>query len=348
MGALHPTNRLAAFVTGRLRSVAKAPQKPLSCSPRLKKTPVGAGRLKTAGTAVTPLGSSSVTSMSMAQKVFQTPAGKNKLPPYKPPWSLGVTKSKGKTSNSQTTTDPKDPAGSHLLLIPMASPAPGTSPGSRPGVVLPAGKKMLLQTVASSQGCKTYHQTNGQMMKPVPLNHPRPSQTSSSRISLTSSSSLKTPSYLGQIGTYSFRICSSIAGDQGTWGPGQGTREGPAGVALPRGFTLIQLPKPGGTGGSPRQPKLIRTTAVGEAVAARTSQQGGPHLETQSSSGPAGGKAQKNQKGTSSPSPLALIENKTETVQSEKLSYTPELNTNTPDSRLALAQKRQSDSVKGP
>eukprot|EP00063_Salmo_salar_P025397 XP_014000232.1 PREDICTED: uncharacterized protein LOC106571565 [Salmo salar] len=118
--------------------------------------------------------------------------------------------------------------------------------------------------------------------------------------------------------------------------------EGPDGVALPGGFTLIQLPKPGGTGGSPRLSKLIRTTAVGEAVAARTSQQGGSHLETKSSSGPAGGKTQKNQKGTSSPSPLALMEVKTETVQSEKLSYTPELNTNTPDSRLALSQKKQS------
>ncbi|KAM9421939.1 uncharacterized protein ACWYII_021802 isoform 2-T6 [Salvelinus alpinus] len=398
MGALHPTNRLAAFVTGRLSSVAKAPQKPLSCSPRLKKTPGGAGRFKTAGTAVTPLGSSSVTSMSMAQKVFQTPAGKNTLPPYKPPWSLGVTKSKGKTSTGQTTTttDPKDPAGSHLLLIPMAPPpAPGTSPGSRPGVVPPAGKKMILQTVASSQGCKTYHQTNGHLIKPVPLNqichikaknqkntpgsaikpstrktlpppphltsthnpphspHIKfitgqsgaftPSQTSSSSpVSLTISSSLKTPSFLGQIGTYSFRICSPIAGDQGTRGPGKGTMEGPAGVALPGGFTLIQLPKSVGTDGAPRLPKLIRTTAVGEVVAARTLQQGGPHLETKSSSGPAGGKAQKNQKGTSSPSPLALIEVQTETVQSAKFSYTPELNTNTPDSRLALAQKKQS------
>ncbi|XP_045067114.1 MAX gene-associated protein-like [Coregonus clupeaformis] len=404
MGALHPTNRLAAFVTGRLRSVAKAPQKPLSCLPRLKKTPVGAGCLKTAGTAVTPLGSSSVKSMAMAQKVFQTPAGKNKLPPYRPPWSLGVTS----TSQTTTTTDPKDPAVAHLLLIPMAPlPAPGTSPGSHPGVVPPAGRKMLQQTVASSQGCKTYHQTNGQLIKPVPLNQMRhikaknqektpdsaiklstpktlppppppltsihpprsppphaplikfitgqscaitPSQTSSSSspVSLTISSSLKTPSFLGQIETYSFRICPPPAGDQGSRGPGQGTMEGPAGVALPGGFTLIQLPKPGGTGGAPRLPKLIRTTAVGEAVAARTSQQGGPHLETKSSSGPARGKAQKNQKGTSSssPSPLTLIPVKTETVQSEKHSYTPELNTNTPDSRLSLAQKKQSLTLK--
>lgn len=84
MGALHPANRLAAFVTGRLRSVAKAPQKapqkPLNCIPRAKKTPVGAGHLKPAATAVTPQGSSSVTAMAkkvaLAQKVFQTPAGK--------------------------------------------------------------------------------------------------------------------------------------------------------------------------------------------------------------------------------------------------------------------------------
>ncbi|XP_029532221.2 MAX gene-associated protein-like [Oncorhynchus nerka] len=178
MGALHPANRLAAFVTGRLRSVAKAPQKapqkPLNCFPRAKKTSVGAGHLKTAVTAVAPQGSSSVTAMAkkgaLAQKVFQTPAGKNRPPPYRPPWSLGVTKSKGKTSTSQSTTNPKDPVGSPLLLVPMAPPAAGTSQGSPP--VSPPAGKMLLQTV-SSQGCKMYRQPNGQLIKLVPLNRMR-------------------------------------------------------------------------------------------------------------------------------------------------------------------------------
>ncbi|XP_071269027.1 MAX gene-associated protein-like isoform X2 [Salvelinus alpinus] len=384
MGALHPANRLAAFVTGRLRSVAKAPQKSLNCFPRAKKTPVGAGHLKTAATAVAPQGSSSVIAMAkkvaLAQKVFQTPAGKNRLPPYRPPWSLGVTKSKGKTSTGQTTTNPKDPVGSPLLLVPMAPPpAPGTSQGSPPGVsppgVSPPAGKMLLQTVSSSQGCKMYRQPNGQLIKLVPLNRMRhikaknqdkptrfatkpstpktfpppppltsihppphaplikfimgqlgaitPSQTSSSSspLSLTVSSSLKTPSFLGQTGTYSFRICPPTAGDQGSRGPGQGTVGGPAGVSLPGGFTLIQLPKPGGTGGgAPRLPELIRTTAVGSA-------------------GPGEVKAQKNPRGTSSSSPLPLA---LTPVKTEDHSYTPGLNTNTSDSRSALAQKKQS------
>ncbi|XP_029585645.1 MAX gene-associated protein [Salmo trutta] len=397
MGALHPANRLAAFVTGRLRSVAKAPQKasqkPLNCIPRAKKTPVGAGHLKPAVTAVAPQGSSSVTAkakkVALAQKVSQTPAGKNRLPPYRPPWSLSVTKSKGKTSTSQTTTDPKDPVGSPLLLVPMAPPpAPGTSQGSPPGVsppgvsppgVSPPAGKMLLQTVSSSQGCKMYRQPNGQLIKLVPLNrirhikaknqdkptrfatkpstpktfpppppltsiHPprsppphaplikfimgqlgaiTPSQTSSSSspLSLTVSSSLKTPSFLGQTGTYSFRICPPTAGDQGSRGPGQGTVGGPAGVSLPGGFTLIQLPKPGGTGGgAPRLPELIRTTAVGSA-------------------GPGVVKAQKNPRGTSSSSPLHLA---LTPVKTDDHSYTPGLNTNTSDSRSALAQKKQS------
>ncbi|XP_031656364.1 MAX gene-associated protein isoform X2 [Oncorhynchus kisutch] len=380
MGALHPANRLAAFVTGRLRSVAKAPQKPLNCFPRAKKTSVGAGHLKTAVTAVAPQGSSSVTAMAkkgaLAQKVFQTPAGKNRPPPYRPPWSLGVTKSKGKTSTSQSTTNPKDPVGSPLLLVPMAPPpAPGTSQGSPP--VSPPAGKMLLQTVSSSQGCKMYRQPNGQLIKLVPLNHMRhikaknqdkltriatkpstpktfqppppltsthpprsppphaplikfimgqlgaitPSQTpsSSSPLSLTVSSSLKTPSFLGQTGTYSFRICPPTAGDQGSRGPGQGTVGGPAGVSLPGGFTLIQLPKPGGTGGgAPRLPELIRTTAVGSA-------------------GPGEVKVQKNPGGTSSSSPLPLA---LTPVKTEDHSYTPGLNTNTSDSRSALAQKK--------
>ncbi|XP_055741364.1 MAX gene-associated protein-like [Salvelinus fontinalis] len=384
MGALHPANRLAAFVTGRLRSVAKAPQKSLNCFPRTKKTPVGAGHLKTAATAVAPQGSSSIIAMAkkvaLAQKVFQTPAGKNRLPPYRPPWSLGVTKSKGKTSTSQTTTNPKDPVGSPLLLVPMAPPpAPGTSQGSPPGVsppgVSPPAGKMLLQTVSSSQGCKMYRQPNGQLIKLVPLNRMRhikaknqdkptrfatkpstpktfpppppltsihppphaplikfimgqlgaitPTQTSSSSspLSLTVSSSLKTPSFLGQTGTYSFRICPPTAGDQGSRGPGQGTVGGPAGVSLPGGFTLIQLPKPGGTGGgAPRLPELIRTTAMGSA-------------------GPGEVKAQKNPRGTSSSSPLPLA---LTPVKTEDHSYTPGFNTNTSDSRSALAQKKQS------
>lgn len=64
----------------------------------------------------------------------------------------------------------------------------------------------------------------------------RPFQNSSP-ISLTVSPSLKTPSFLGQSGTYSFRICPPA--NQSAKG------QNPPGVILPGGFTLIQLPKHG-------------------------------------------------------------------------------------------------------
>ncbi|KAL0967708.1 hypothetical protein UPYG_G00255840 [Umbra pygmaea] len=371
MGALHPANRLAAFVTGRLRSVAKTAN---SAPQKAKKTPAG---LKAAATVGPPRGTGIIS--SMAKKVFQTSAGKNKFPPYRPMWSRGV-KSTGKTFTGQTstTTDSEDPAGSRMLVIPMAA-APAPPPNTAP----PVGK-MLLQTVSSSQGCKLYRQPNGQLIKLVPLNNMRPikpknqesvpgsatpqmlpppppltscpppphaplikfitgpsgalslSQSSSSPVSLTVSSSLKTPSFLGHTGTYSFRICPPPAGDQGS--KGQGSAEGTAGVALPGGFTLIQLPKPGVPEGAPRLPTLIRTTAIGEAV--RASHKVDSSLETKPSSGPAGEQAQEIQQHTpSSPAvPSGLKQ-----VKLEDQSYIPVLNTNTPNSRSVLDQKKQSN-----
>lgn len=58
--------------------------------------------------------------------------------------------------------------------------------------------------------------------------------STSSTVSLTVSPSLKTPSFLGQSGTFSFRICPP--NNQGTKSQTQ------QGVLLPGGFTLIQLP----------------------------------------------------------------------------------------------------------
>ena len=62
----------------------------------------------------------------------------------------------------------------------------------------------------------------------------------SSTVSLTVSPSLKTPRFLRQSGTFSFRICPPV--NQGTSG------QNPAGITLPGGFTLIQLPQEGANG----------------------------------------------------------------------------------------------------
>lgn len=67
-----------------------------------------------------------------------------------------------------------------------------------------------------------------------------------SNVSLTVSPSLKTPSFLGQTGTFSFRICPPT--DQGTKSQTQ------QGVLLPGGFTLIQLPSQNTNGDSQQVP----------------------------------------------------------------------------------------------
>lgn len=75
----------------------------------------------------------------------------------------------------------------------------------------------------------------------------------SSPVSLTVSPSLKTPSFLHQSGTYSFRICPPA---------NQDTRDqNLPGVTLPGGFTLIQLPKPGANGAA-QQSESVKTSNV--------------------------------------------------------------------------------------
>uniref|UniRef100_A0A1A8ADL6 Uncharacterized protein n=2 Tax=Nothobranchius TaxID=28779 RepID=A0A1A8ADL6_NOTFU len=75
----------------------------------------------------------------------------------------------------------------------------------------------------------------------------------SSPVSLTVSQSLKCPSFLGQRGTYSFRICPPN-------NPASGGVN-PVGVALPGGFTLIELPRPPADGAAQRE-KLPRKTLM--------------------------------------------------------------------------------------
>lgn len=79
----------------------------------------------------------------------------------------------------------------------------------------------------------------------------------SSPVSLTVSPSLKTPSFLAQSGTYSFRICPPA--NQAT------SNQNLPGVALPGGFTLIQLPKPG-VDGAAQQSEYTNTAAVAQAL----------------------------------------------------------------------------------
>ncbi|KAM7368132.1 hypothetical protein PAMP_014379 [Pampus punctatissimus] len=190
MGSLHPANRLAAYITGRLHaptdSSRKILQKPTQNSAN---NLAGTLNIKAAGTVVPPI------------------------------------------ITARKTTDLKTPAHPLVQLL---------QPGSwdKGSITLPQ------------------HSENFSTINPV-LN-----SSTSSPVSLTVSPSLKTPSFLGQSGTYSFRICPPTI---------QSTRgQNLPRVTLPGGFTLIQLPKPGADGASTQQSEAGNTTDMDSIGKAQT------------------------------------------------------------------------------
>nr|XP_057912931.1 uncharacterized protein magl isoform X2 [Doryrhamphus excisus] len=159
VGSLHPANRLAAYVTGRLQPSVDLPLK-TDAGPK------------------------------------QDPAAKQ---------CLKVT---------------------GRLLPPVGSPKNGSDMKAPPQI-------RLFQSHSVNKEAETLPQQAPTSSAPGPLGVLRPA---CSPVSLTVSPSMKTPSFLSQSGTYSFRICPPSK-------PGQRDQK-QQGISLPGGFTLIQLPKP--------------------------------------------------------------------------------------------------------
>ncbi|KAM6992388.1 uncharacterized protein mgab [Tautogolabrus adspersus] len=182
MGSLHPANRLAAYVTGRLKAPADISLKTSEESePTNKIITLGGLHIKSAGTVVPPV------------------------------------------ITARKTTDLKTPAPPPAKLFQSDSWRKGSI--TMPQNSLNSSSINPVQSFIKSQ---------------LSSLNPHQSSSVSQPVSLTVSPALKTPSFLGQSGTYSFRICPPA--NQGTAG------ENLPGVSLPGGFTLIQLPKPGGKG----------------------------------------------------------------------------------------------------
>ncbi|KAL6095587.1 uncharacterized protein ACO6RY_09483 [Pungitius sinensis] len=170
MGSLHPANRLAAFVTGRLRPPSGISLKVSRKSDTTNRTP-------------TP------DSLHRAAPPVTTARGAADLKPPAPRFPIDFWM-KGLNNSIQNAS----------TFNPFAS-------SNRSGV-------------SPFQSCST-----------------------SSPVSLTVSPALKTPSFLGQSGTYSFRICPPA---------NQRTRSrNLPGVTLPGGFTLIELPRHVADGAAP-------------------------------------------------------------------------------------------------
>ncbi|XP_030578026.1 MAX gene-associated protein isoform X2 [Archocentrus centrarchus] len=178
MGSLHPANRLAAYVTGRLHASVDITHKNSQKPDSMQKTGISrTGTIKAASSPAPPLITAKKT--TGLKTPAQAPAHLFQ-PCLQRKGSISLLQHSQKSSNISS-----------------------------------------VQSLASSQ-----HNSNISFQ----------SSSSSSPVSLTVSQSLKVPSFLGQSGTYSFRICPPS--NQGT-----GEQKLP-GVTLPGGFTLIQLPKP--------------------------------------------------------------------------------------------------------
>ncbi|XP_031722107.1 MAX gene-associated protein isoform X2 [Anarrhichthys ocellatus] len=189
MGSLHPANRLAAFITGRLHPPGGISLKVSRKSDPTNKIPTpDAPHIKAAGTVVPPV--------PTARKTADL------KPPTQPPVQIFLPDVWMKGSIDDSTVDP------------FAS-------GIRSSV------------------------------------RPFQNSSTSSPVSLTVSPALKTPSFLGQSGTYSFRICPPA---------NQGTRDqNLPGITLPGGFTLIELPKHGADGAASEAVNTTNMPAVDKA-----------------------------------------------------------------------------------
>ncbi|XP_061785343.1 MAX gene-associated protein isoform X1 [Nerophis lumbriciformis] len=196
MGSLHPANRLAAYVTGRLQPSADLSLK------------IDAGR-----------------KLDMAAK--PSVKADNKLLP--------------RVIAEKNVTDIKTHPLFHLLKAQRGKKETATLP-----------QQALTST------------TNSRALGPLNV-FQRPT---CSPISLTVSPSMKTPSFLSQSGTCSFRIC-----------PSSNLREGDQnqmGISLPGGFTLLRLPKPDAaltefqTAKTDNADRVVCKTAEGPVVANET------------------------------------------------------------------------------
>ncbi|XP_058469445.1 MAX gene-associated protein isoform X2 [Solea solea] len=178
MGSLHPANRIAAYLTGRLHAPADVRHRDSKKLHYTQKPNTPAiPHVKVAGTSILP---------NITAK--KTPDLKTLMQPPQAHFHLNSWR-KGpiglsKCSQSTSSVNPVQPS-----------------------------------TLSQCSAAK-----------------PLQNSSTSSPVLLTVSPSLKTPSFLGQNGTYSFRICPPA--NKSTTG------QNPPGLVLPGGFTLLKLPKP--------------------------------------------------------------------------------------------------------
>ncbi|KAJ8353574.1 hypothetical protein SKAU_G00211410 [Synaphobranchus kaupii] len=171
MGALHPANRLAAYITGRLRPLSQeASSAAGSKRPSPASTPQPSHLAKVAMTNSVAMPTSVSSGSAPVVGTVLNSLDRNTSPKV------------SKVTPSLMGAAP----GPRMLLIPVSPPASGVrgpasaAPGARPAAPsfapLTPGQRMVLQPVRSSSGTTLYRHPNGHLIQLVPLSQLRAAQ----------------------------------------------------------------------------------------------------------------------------------------------------------------------------
>ncbi|XP_077443255.1 MAX gene-associated protein [Stigmatopora argus] len=210
MGSLHPANRLAAYATGRLIPRADLTRRMSRAAPSTSAASTPAPPAAAPTTAATQ-------KVELAKAVPQNLKVTSQLLPL--------------MMSAKNTSDIK----SHPLFQLLKQPSVKKEPESPTWNQTPLLAAIDLSQRPPQPGVKREDEIPTSPLLPPLASINLFQRPDRSPVSLTVSSSLKTPSFLTDTGTYSFRICppsNSAVKD----------RKRPA-VTLPGGFTLLRIPK---------------------------------------------------------------------------------------------------------
>ncbi|XP_016067809.1 PREDICTED: MAX gene-associated protein isoform X9 [Miniopterus natalensis] len=169
MGALHPANRLAAYITGRLRpSVLDLSTLSTVISKVASNAKVAASRKPH-----TLLPSASNSKMASSSGTTTNRPGKN-LKAFVPAKRPIESAPQISVATPQVSPNPVKRAGPRLLLIPVQQGSPALRPVSN--TQLP-GHRMVLQPIRSPSGMNLFRHPNGQIVQLLPLHQLRSSNT---------------------------------------------------------------------------------------------------------------------------------------------------------------------------
>ncbi|XP_072479310.1 MAX gene-associated protein isoform X6 [Notamacropus eugenii] len=169
MGALHPANRLAAYITGRLRpSVLDLSTLSTVISKVASNAKVAASRIPHSQVP-SPSISQTMSSSTMTASTMTT------LKAFVPAQRPIENAPQIPVATSPVSPSPEKRAGPRLLLIPVQQGSPGLRPLQNMQFV--QGQRMLLQPVRSPSGMNLFRHPNGQIVQLVPLQQVRGSAT---------------------------------------------------------------------------------------------------------------------------------------------------------------------------